>query len=121
VKVNTPEGFEFCPADVCVPQQAVCDVTTATAPKFQVLTDFDSSLIEAYLRFLKDSEIAVAGIEFIVDAHGQAYTYDVNTNTNCNEPAESVVGKSGMRQLVCALTRRLWSSFQEAPETSLAS
>ena len=77
------------------------------AAKFQVLTDFDSPLIGAYLRFMKVSEIAVAGIEFIVNAYSEAYTYDVNTNTNYNGPAESVVGRSGMRQSACALHRCL--------------
>ena len=121
VKVDASEGFELCPADVCLPQQAVCDVPATATPKFQVIQNFESPLLEAYLRFLKHNEIAVAGIEFIVDASGQAYTYDINTNTNYNAQAESAVGKSGMRQLACALTRRLWSSCQAEPEASLAS
>ena len=76
------------------------------------MKDFESPLIAAYGRFLRDNGIDVAGIEFIEDANGTTYTYDVNTNTNYNAAAEAQAGKSGMRQLACALTRRLWSSFQ---------
>jgi hypothetical protein len=39
---------------------------------------------------------AVAGIEFIADADGTLYTYDVNTNTNYNSAAEARAGLSGM-------------------------
>ena len=121
VRVDTSEGFELCPTDVCLAQQALCDVAANGTPKFQVIRDFESPLIEAYQRFLKNNEIAIAGIEFIVDDDAQAYTYGINTNTNYNVAAESEVGRSGMRQLAGALTRRLWSSHQARTETSLAS
>lgn len=121
LKVDTSEGFELCPADVCVPQQAVCESPSTATPKFQVLTDFESPLLERYAHFLRRNHIDVAGIEFIVDASGEAYTYDVNTNTNYNAGAESVVGKSGMRELACALTRRLWASCQTPTSASAAS
>ena len=38
----------------------------------------------------------IAGIEFIVDQDGVAYTYDINTNTNYNSEAEAAAGQSGM-------------------------
>ena len=50
-----------------------------------------------------------AGIEFIGNADGAIYTYDVNTNTNYNPDAEARAGRSGMdtlaRYLGAELTR----------------
>ena len=40
-------------------------------------------------QFIAANGIGIAGIEFIVDAHGEIYTYDVNTNTNYNPDAEA--------------------------------
>ena len=59
----------------------------------------DPALKASYERFLAANGIEVAGIEFIVDADGAAYTYDVNTNTNYNPDAEARAGRSGMRAL----------------------
>ena len=39
--------------------------------------------------------IEVTGIEFIRDARGRIYTYDVNTNTNYNTDAEAAAGRPG--------------------------
>ena len=47
-------------------------------------------------RFLAATGVEVAGIEFITDAEGTSYTYDVNTNTNYNPEAEARSGRSGM-------------------------
>jgi len=41
----------------------------------------------------------IAGIEFIADAAGEIYTYDVNTNTNYNGAAEAEAGMYGMRAI----------------------
>jgi len=42
-------------------------------------------------KLLYAARIGVAGIEFIEDAQGRPYTYDVNTNTNYNPDAEAGV------------------------------
>ncbi|MBV9202037.1 MAG: hypothetical protein JOY83_20345, partial [Alphaproteobacteria bacterium] len=49
--------------------------------------------------FLATNQIDVAGIEFILDRDGIAYTYDVNTNTNYNSDAERRAERSGMAAL----------------------
>ena len=46
-------------------------------------------VLARYTRFLADNGIGIAGIEFIQDAAGEIFTYDVNTNTNYNAQAEA--------------------------------
>jgi hypothetical protein len=57
--------------------------------------DFDHPLIPRWQAFLAENDIAVAGIEFIVDENGRSFTYDVNTNTNYNPDAEVKDGRAG--------------------------
>ena len=54
---------------------------------------------QRYQAFLDINAIDVAGIEFITDASGAVYTYDVNTNTNYNPDAEARAGRAGMETL----------------------
>ncbi len=96
VQVDTSEGFELCPADVCqMPAGAVCPAV-APAAKFQVLEGFTHPLIPRWEAFLAANSIGVGAIEFATDANGQAWCYDVNTNTNYNPEAEARAGVSGM-------------------------
>jgi hypothetical protein len=103
VEVDTSEGFELCPADVCAVDDAFCpaDPKGVTAPraKFTIIDDIDPGLKQRYEAFLATNAIEVAGIEFIVDADGVSYTYDVNTNTNYNAEAEARAGRSAMTAL----------------------
>jgi len=111
VKVDTTLGFELCPADVCQVDDAFCPVGEATtlqsAPRFRIVSDFDHPIVERYRRFIADNGIGIAGIEFITDAAGQVYTYDVNTNTNYNAAAEEVAGVYGMRAIAAYLGSEL--------------
>jgi hypothetical protein len=96
VKVDTSAGFELCPADACQVDTAINCPTVAPADRFRIIEGFDSPLIPRYQEFLAANGIHIAGIEFILDKDGRAYTYDVNTNTNYNPDAEARTGKSGM-------------------------
>jgi glutathione synthase/RimK-type ligase-like ATP-grasp enzyme len=99
VRVDTSEGFELCPADACrVDAAADGRVCPAEAPseKFRILPDFHSPLIPRWKAFLEANDIGIAGVEFIVDEKGRAFTYDVNTNTNYNPDAEAKDGRRGM-------------------------
>jgi glutathione synthase/RimK-type ligase-like ATP-grasp enzyme len=97
VRVDTSQGFELCPADVCqVGDGASACPAVAPGDKFQIARDFQHPLIPAWEAFLAANDVGIAGIEFIVDADGRAYTYDVNTNTNYNPDAEAKDGRSGM-------------------------
>jgi hypothetical protein len=88
VRVDTSEGFELCPADACNVEDAFCPTETPSANKFTVVRDLDDPVLENYALFLKQNGIEIAGIEFIRDARGRIFTYDVNTNTNYNAQAE---------------------------------
>jgi hypothetical protein len=103
VEVDTSEGFELCPADQCAVGDAFCpagpEAAEAPRAKFAIIDDIDAGLKRRYEAFLAQNGIEVAGIEFIRDAAGAIYTYDVNTNTNYNPEAEARAGRSAMTAL----------------------
>jgi hypothetical protein len=99
VEVDTSEGFELCPADVCSVGDAFCPAGDAPRAKFTIIDDIDPARERRYEAFLAANSIDVAGIEFIADSDGTVYTYDVNTNTNYNPEAEARAGRSGMETL----------------------
>src|ERR1700751_3276777 len=102
VEVDTSEGFELCPADVCAVGDMFCPVGPGSEQprgKFTIIDDIDGDLKRRYEAFLAANDIGVAGIEFIADPEGMLYTYDVNTNTNYNPDAENRAGRSGMDTL----------------------
>jgi glutathione synthase/RimK-type ligase-like ATP-grasp enzyme len=92
VKVNTESGFELCPADVCEISDAFCP-TTKQESKFKIIHDYDQHPLIAQLeKFLQETKIDIAGIEFIENQQGQLLVYDINTNTNYNGGAENKAG-----------------------------
>lgn len=109
VRVDTSEGFELCPADACaVPEGAACPAV-APAEKFRILDGFSHPLIPRMEAFLAANGIGVGAIEFITDAAGETFAYDVNTNTNYNCEAERRAGVSAtdavVRHLAALLPR----------------
>ena len=115
VRVDTSQGFELCPADVCQIQDtsAACPAIAA-GDKFQVLSGFEHALVPAWQAFLAANDIGVAGLEFIEDAQGRPYTYDVNTNTNYNPDAEAKDGRRGMQAIALHLNRLLIDRYGSA-------
>ncbi|PGL72932.1 alpha-L-glutamate ligase [Bacillus sp. AFS055030] len=113
VKVDTSEGFELCPADACQIGDLFCPVgeEVEEKPKFQIVEGFDDKIIEKYKEVLEKNRIQVAGIEFIRDAEGEIYTYDINTNTNYNSDAEAKAGKFGMLELALYLKKTLEEKY----------
>jgi hypothetical protein len=134
VQVDTSLGFELCPADVCQVGEAFCPAGPAdaanargaapaavgapaagavaanapqAAPRFRIVPGFAHPLVARYQQFLAANGIGIAGIEFVADANGTAYTYDVNTNTNYNPAAEAEAGVSGMGAIAGYLGREL--------------
>ncbi len=98
VEVDTSEGFELCPADVCAIGEAACPVGEVTGKpehKFTVLPGIDAALRDRLEAFLDRAGVDVAGIEFITDENGAPLVYDVNTNTNYNPDAEARAGIAG--------------------------
>ncbi|WP_026691662.1 ATP-grasp domain-containing protein [Alteribacter aurantiacus] len=107
VRVDTSDGFELCPAEACEIGDLACPTTSSPRPKFEIIEDFNSPLIKKYEAFLQANGITFAGIEFIEDKDGTAYTYDVNTNTNYNPQAESKAGIYGMKEIASYLKKEL--------------
>ncbi|GGG43165.1 glutathione synthase [Caldovatus sediminis] len=108
VRVDTSEGFELCPADQCrIEADAACPVAAAPAEKFRVIEGFDHPLLPRMEAFLRDNGIGVGAIEFVTDAEGRSFAYDVNTNTNYNPEAERRAGVSGMGAIARHLTALL--------------
>lgn len=109
VQVDTSEGFELCPADACRIDDLFCPVgeEAEEKPKFQIVEGFNDPIIAKYEEFLRQNHINVAGIEFIRNAAGEIFTYDVNTNTNYNSDAEAAAGKYGMLELAKFLGEQL--------------
>lgn len=122
VEVDTSEGFELCPADVCAIGEAGCpvgEVPGKPAHKFTVVEGINKELRLKLEAFLERAGVDVAGIEFIVGADGQPLVYDVNTNTNYNPDAEARAGiagtpRSGMGALAAYLGGLLASTSSRA-------
>lgn len=102
VRVDTSAGFELCPADACQVDAAFCPAEAPTE-RFRIVDGFRHPIIPRYESFLAANGIGIAGIEFITDAAGRFYTYDVNTNTNYNGEAEAKAGISGMGAIAAYL------------------
>jgi hypothetical protein len=107
VEVDTSDGFELCPADVCSVGDAFCPAGEEARAKFTIIDGIDPALRRRYEAFLAANGIDVAGIEFITGADGMVYTYDINTNTNYNPGAEARAGRSGMETLARYLGNEL--------------
>ena len=110
VRVDTTGGFELCPADACEIGDAACPVgEEADQPnKFKVMPDFTHPEIAKFEAMLASENIEIAGVEFLFDAKGDAWTYDININTNYNGQAEAQAGiadtdRSGMRAVASFL------------------
>jgi hypothetical protein len=123
VEVDTSDGFELCPADQCAVGDAFCPAGPDGAPdgaeepraKFTIVDAIAADLQRRYEAFLARNGIEVAGIEFIRDADGAVYTYDVNTNTNYNPDAEARAGRSAMTALARFLGGELAAAVAAQP------
>ena len=103
---STSEGFQLCPSDVC---QAEAAAAAADGPdncpidgsaKFR-RSDLgaDDPLVSRYIAMCAGEGIEIAGIEFVEDARGNRYTYDINGTTNYNQALGSEIGVDGMAEV----------------------
>ena len=107
VKVDTSRGFELCPAESCEIGDAFCPTSDAEEPAtvdrqtlFSLREGFDDPIIDQYISVMRENKIHVAGFEFIEDAQGNKYTYDINGTTNYSPAVESRHGLNGMAAIV---------------------
>ncbi|MBW6398989.1 alpha-L-glutamate ligase [Roseomonas sp. HJA6] len=114
VRVDTSEGFQLCPADACAIEDGAVCPAVAPGEKFRILDGFTHPLIPRMEAFLAANGIGVGAIEFITDAEGQTFAYDVNTNTNYNPEAERRAGISATDAVVRHLAGLLQPAAQAA-------
>lgn len=104
IRSSTEGGFELCPADACAADDAFCPV--GGTGKFALRPEItaDDPLVRRYLAYTARHGLDVAGIEFVEDADGRRFTYDVNANSNYNGTVEAEHGLHGMGALadLCA-------------------
>jgi len=81
VRIDTSGGFQLCPADSCTVGDDFCPVGESS-PKFEIMDDDlnDDAELKKFTAFLKDNDIGIAAIEFVQNAAGERFVYDVNTN-----------------------------------------
>jgi hypothetical protein len=121
VRADTSDGFELCPADACRTDGAPPEANgaeangTDDASLFALREEVPGGLVEKYRAFLEAEQIDVAGIEFIEDARGACWTYDVNGTTNYNPAMEA----AGPRSAWAAVADFLQGALEaEAPAAS---
>lgn len=105
---STEQGFELCPADACqLDEAAFCPV--GDTGRFRLREDFgaEDPLIPKLRALMEDYDIDVAGIEFVEDAEGRRYVYDINGTTNYNSDVEAQHGLSGMAAIAALAEREL--------------
>jgi hypothetical protein len=88
--------------------------------KFQIFPEFKHPLLPAWQAFLAKNDIKIAGIEFIADASGRSFTYDVNTNTNYNPDAEAKDGRRGMGAIAEYLGELLTKQYRASSDVATA-
>ncbi|MFD1319244.1 ATP-grasp domain-containing protein [Loigolactobacillus zhaoyuanensis] len=82
VSIDSSQGFELCPADEC-------QIPNISKSKFEIIGPLADGQQQAYEAFLNANQLDVAAVEWVEDAAHNRYVYDVNTNTNYNDQAET--------------------------------
>ncbi|MFK7931723.1 MAG: RimK family alpha-L-glutamate ligase [Myxococcota bacterium] len=110
IKSSTVGGFELCPADACaVDDNAFCPADGSDT--FSLRTDItaEDPLVKRYIAMMAAEGLDIAGIEFVEDAEGRRWTYDINGTTNFNGTVEAQHGVYGMQAIAALAERRLAS------------
>ena len=108
VRVDASKGFELCPADACQADEEIL----GSRPMFEIIENFHHPVLDRYGACLAMNGIQIAGVEMLIDEDGEAWTYDINTNTNYNQEAEAACGytgtsRAGMHAIAGYLGRQL--------------
>lgn len=111
MRSSTVGGFELCPSDACQAERKQPDVCPAdgAATFSHSPVGADDPLVKQYLAFCAAEGIEIAGIEFVEDADGNRYTYDINANTNYNAALGKQLGVDGMTEVARWLAREVAS------------
>lgn len=97
IRSNTEDGFELCPAVECEGDGST-NCPADGKGRFTLRRDLsrEDPLVRRYVELMRALQIDIAGIEFVEDAAGDRYTYDINATTNYNADVEARHGLSGM-------------------------
>ena len=109
MRSSTTDGFELCPSDACqspAPQIDVCPAEGTAKFSPSPVTAVDP-LIQNYQALCTGEGIEIAGIEFIEDAEGRRYTYDINGTTNYSGVLGAQIGIDGMREFAGYVRREV--------------
>ena len=115
MRSSTADGFELCPSDACNPMPVgsqatgggpvgvgagACPADAGPLGLFRPspLTA-DDPLVQQYIRLCMEEGIEIAGIEFVEDARGHRYTYDINGTTNYNQALGAMIGIDAMQEV----------------------
>ena len=112
----TDDGFELCPSDACQLPASSPDVCPAEAPKSKFSRSpitANDPLVKKYIKLCREEGIQVAGIEFVEDADGRRFTYDINGTTNYSGIFGNEIGVDGMWELA------RWIRKMVAPRISI--
>ena len=74
----------------------------------------EDPLVQAYGRLMRDNGLDLAGIEFVTDAQGRRFTYDINGTTNYNSAVEAQAGLLGFDRVAALLERLLREGERDA-------
>lgn len=115
IQSSTEGGFELCPADACSIGDAMCpvgsqaDAQVGAESKFKLRTEItaDDPLVRRLVAFTRAHNLDVAGIEFVEDAAGRRWVYDINGTSNYNGTLEAAHGLSGMGAIADLAAREL--------------
>lgn len=111
IRSSTESGFQLCPADACAADDAFCPVGDSGTFSLASEVHEGDPLVRSYLALCARYGLDIAGIEFVTDAEGRRWTYDINANTNYNSAVEAAHGLSGMGA-VAALCERLLRALE---------
>jgi hypothetical protein len=114
IRSSTAGGFELCPADACQAGGEACPADGGDTFALREDVTADDPLVRAYVRFLAREGIDLAGIEFVEDAQGRRWTYDVNGTTNFNQALEARHGLDGWAAVAALAEARLAGRVQAA-------
>ena len=101
MRSNTSDGFELCPstpASRCTGWPRGLPSRGSAEQVRSVTLTADDPLVERYIKMCQGEGIDIAGIEFIEDADGKRYTYDINGTTNYSGVFAEKIGIDGMRE-----------------------
>jgi glutathione synthase/RimK-type ligase-like ATP-grasp enzyme len=104
---NTEDGFQLCPAQVCQVDDLFCPVGETSKFRLREEITADTPVVKQLIALMADYDIDAAGIEFVEDADGNRYVYDINGTTNYNVDVEEAHGHSGMRAIARMVKREL--------------